>query len=175
MRRGCSSNAHAGRDMSKTDVKNVCKASRYEAPDTNTAKARDGGRIRASKQQGQHHRFGRRRRRRDAERTESPRRDSTRLLQQVTCQHDSYQHITPTVSCQRMPGERQRPTNPWRTAETHEPKIQDTMLLHPCSIVNLYSCLVNIPKTTARTGIPGTHHDATPWKPRATPPRRRRR
>ena len=100
---------------------------------------------------------------------------STNLLQQVTCQHDSYQDLMPTVSYQRIPGERQRPTNPSRTAETHEPKIEDRMVLHPCSIVNLYSCLVNIPKTTARTGIPGTHHDATPWKPRATPPRRRRR
>ena len=36
---------------------------------------------------------------------------STNLLQQVTCQHDSYQDLMPTVSYQRIPGERQRPTN----------------------------------------------------------------
>ena len=71
---------------------------------------------------------------------------STNLLQQVTCQHDSYQDLMPTVSYQRIPGERQRPTNPSRTAETHEPKIEDRMVLHPRSIVNLYSCLVNGPR-----------------------------
>ena len=35
---------------------------------------------------------------------------STNLLQLVTCQHDSYQDLMPTVSYQRIPGERQRPT-----------------------------------------------------------------
>ena len=47
---------------------------------------------------------------------------STNLLQQVTCQHDSYQDLMPTVSYQRIPGAKtEAPKQPKKQDETEAP------------------------------------------------------